>query len=254
MNFDKLIIAPQIVVYKNIFKDSKSFIDILEHDNEDSLFAPWSPWYEQGYRKNVEFNRKNNYATKESLYLNEISDIFSFIKNDYFNEFEKEKGIWPDFIKDWDLVKKEKDTLFFDYFKYDILKDANSKKENLQMEYHVDDYLLETNVEMMRHVATANLYLNDEYSGGEICAYDSISDKSYMYKPKSGDVVVMPSTKPFYHAVKAFRNCDRYFIRNFFDYFVEGNETFDDFSKESVDYIKSGKQQIFIPNVEERVE
>jgi hypothetical protein len=254
MDFEKIVIAPQIVVYKNIFKNSNNLIDILENDNEYSLFTPWEKWYEQGYRKNTEFNRNSNYNTEESSYLNELCNVFDFVKKDYFDEFQKENGIWPDFIKDWDEIKKEKDVFFFDYFKYDISKEVNNKKENLAMEYHVDDYLLDANVKMMRHVATANLYLNDQYSGGEICAYDSISDKSYMYKPKTGDMVVMPSTRPFYHAVKVFRNHDRYFLRNFFDYFVDGNETFDNFSEKSVDYIKSGEQQIFIPNIEERVE
>ena len=122
------------------------------------------------------------------------------------------------------------------------------------MDYHVDDYLTELDVQMMRHIATANLYLNNEYSGGEICVYDSISNKSYKYKPGPGELVIMPSTKPFYHAVKSFSGYDRYFLRSFFDYKSVGNITFENFMEKSEKYINDDSQMLFIPTVEEAIE
>lgn len=258
MDFEKIIVAPQIVIYKNIFKHSKELINLLEDDNEDSLFCSWSNWYEQGYRKNVEYDLQNVikledsvYSKKEKFYLSELCSVFNFVKKDYFDQFEKNKGIWPNFIKDWDEVKKEKQVHFFEYFKYDILKEINNQPVDYAMDYHVDEYLTELDIQMIRHVATANLYLNNEYSGGEICAYDSVSDKSYKYKPQPGDIVIMPSTKPFYHAVKFFSGYDRYFLRSFFDYRSEGSIDFEKFTENFANYINNDYQKLFVPTVEE---
>ena len=66
MNIEKLVVAPQIVIYKNIFKYSKELIDLLENDNMDSLFSPWREWYEQGYRKNVEYINDNTTNLRSS--------------------------------------------------------------------------------------------------------------------------------------------------------------------------------------------
>jgi hypothetical protein len=77
--------------------------------------------------------------------------------------------------------------------------------------------------------------------------YDSVSNKSYMYKPKPGDAVIMPSTSPFYHAVKNFYNSDRYFMRSFFSYQVNGIDlNYDQVEKEKDDYAKNNLQQINI--------
>jgi hypothetical protein len=103
-----------------------------------------------------------------------------------------------------------------------------------------------------------NYYLNDNYSGGEICAYDSISDKSYQYKPKPGDVVVMPSTAPFYHAVKSFDEADRYFLRTFIDYPVnetsEDQYNWDEVQTKEEEFIKNNMQRTKVKVVENVVE
>lgn len=247
---EKLIVAPQIVVYKNVFKNSKNLISILENDNSDSLFSKWEPWYEQGYRKNAFFdkNEKYDFSKKEVAYLKEIFDIFNLITKDYFKDCEN--GNWPSIV-DWNQIKKEKSNINVDYFKYDLKKIGKRSKNDLLMEYHVDDYLLNDNIRAMRHAITINFYLNDEYSGGEICAYDDVSKKSYIYKPSPGDAVVIPSTEPFYHAVKLFDKYNRYFLRIFVDYLVEGDSNWKDFDKKRENYIKDDNQIIKIVDVEE---
>ena len=54
----KIVIAPQIVVYRNIFKYSKEIIDLLKIDHEDSLFTKSRQWYENGIRKDVTYYSK----------------------------------------------------------------------------------------------------------------------------------------------------------------------------------------------------
>lgn len=259
-NIQKIIIAPQIVVYRNIFKHSKEIIEMLNDDNEGSLFSPLRDWYKQGKRKDVQYHKNtvthesdSEYVKIEKKYLKEISDITDFINKDYFGDFEKEKGIWPNFIIDWEKLKKPEDYYVVDFFRYII---ENKLKENpetgsyLMMGYHVDEFPIKGEIKNNRHVLTLNFYLNDDYSEGEIYAYDSISDKNYKYKPLPGDVVVMPSTAPFYHGVGSYNNADRYFMRTFVNYdspgewtdnyHLESNETNED------DYIKNHRQQIKI--------
>ena len=57
-DIEKIVVAPQIVVYKNIFKHSQELIDLVEEDREDSVLDPWREWYHQGKRKGMFFNGK----------------------------------------------------------------------------------------------------------------------------------------------------------------------------------------------------
>jgi hypothetical protein len=224
IKMDKLIVAPQIVVYKNIFKNSKELIESLEVDKEDSLFDGWRQWYQQGFRKDVVFDLNKKYQdTEESSYLKDVCNIVNFIRKDYFDDFEKDKGVWPTFINNWEDLKKSQDVFYLDYFRY-VKEQNHYSDKNLLMEYHVDEFPVVNEAKTRRHVLTINFYLNNEYSGGEISAYDSISNKSYTYKPQPGDAVVMPSTEPFYHAVKGFEGADRYFLRSFIDYRMDSEE------------------------------
>ena len=256
--YNKLVIAPQIVVYQNLFNNSENIINVLENNNKNSLFTPWRDWYNQGFRK--ECNLIDSYKIyeldseeikKEKKYLTEIYDNLKFIIKDYFNEFEKENGKWPDFIKNWNILKKIEKNYYLDCFKWSLEKINNPDIDKIMMNYHVDEFFIENQFKNKRHVITINWYLNNNYNGGEICVYDFISNKTYSYKPNPGDVVVMPSTHPFYHAVKYFNNEDRYFLRTFVDYKVNESDHYDwnKIKQEDEEYIKKNLQELKIENL-----
>lgn len=220
----KIVVAPQIVVYKNIFKHSKEIIDLLKDSREISFFNEWRDWYGQGFRRDSDFDLLHTLDAGEDRVLNlekeyvlEINSCMNFIREDYLNHFGKENGIWPSFIKDWELLKDTNKKYWIDFFRYDVKKQRKANDSGLMMEYHVDEMPVPGETKLKRHVATVNFYLNDEYSGGEICVYDSVSNNTYMYKPSPGDAVIMPSTEPFYHGVRPFGGHDRYFLRAFID-------------------------------------
>lgn len=224
----KIVIAPQIVVYRNIFKHSEELIELLKNDHPDSLFTKARPWYKNGTRKDFMFIKNklantnvSQYLKEEQDYVKEIADIADFIHKDYFDQFGRENGIWPSFIKNWEQLDVLQDYYGIDYFHYMImnrLKYHPTDKPGIMMHYHVDEFPVKNEKREQRHVITINYYLNDEYTGGEICAYDSVSNKNYKYKPAPGDVVVMPSTAPFYHAVQSYDKFDRHFLRTFINY------------------------------------
>jgi len=251
--FEKIIIAPQIVVYKNIFKKSKDMIDMLNDKN--CIIGEWYEWFEQGFRKEV-FQWDNRISESDSenvVYqkqiIQEFLDILNFIRNDYLSEFNLTNSIWPNFINDWDKMLKEPGYYDLDFFKWsnDKIKNKNLNLGEVMMPYHVDDWYHEKDYSTKKLIATLNIYLNDNYEGGEICAYDSISNKSYVYKPGEGDLVIMPSHSPFYHAVKFFKGSDRYFMRSFFKYeYIGTNSEEVDVLKEIKKYVDKDLQQISV--------
>ncbi len=68
---------------------------------------------------------------------------------------------------------------------------------------------------------TCTMYLNDDYEGAELAfvvtdtPQDPSTYKLVKFKPSAGDVVVFPSTPPYYHGVTKLISGSRYIIRTF---------------------------------------
>jgi hypothetical protein len=60
---------------------------------------------------------------------------------------------------------------------------------------------------------TCTFYINDNYNGGDIEFY--VNGDITNHKPKAGDLVVFPSTVPYFHGVKTIPDGNKFFIRNF---------------------------------------
>jgi hypothetical protein len=231
---EKLIVSPQIVVYKNIFKSSKPMVNFLNSKNKEIIDAEWQDWYDNGWRFSLNFDEIKKSDSLEYMYLKEMCDAFDYISKDYMECYSKENGIWPSFIKDWDSINLNNHNL--DFFKYNLdqSKDRNWDSDFL-MNYHVDEFDVDGSFKSQKNIVTVNFYLNDDYEGGEICAYNKDLNVSYRYKPVAGDAVVMPSSSPFFHAVKPFYLSDRYFSRIFINYndaSLDGSQVDNFFSKE----------------------
>lgn len=259
---NKLVVCPQVIVYKNAFKSSTRLMSLLEEDHPDSLFSRWRKWYSQGYRKEIEFalsdfNPISRYQEEELSLILEIVATFNSTFSDYFSMYNGENGIWPEYIKDWESIINFKNNYNIDYFKY-CVEMTKHMGNYLMMDYHVDEFLIEGELKKRRHVVTSNIYLNNDYNGGEICVYDSKALKSYMYKPGPGDIVIMPSTIPFYHGVMAYEKADRYFLRTFVDYTIE-DDFIDGYDWEKAkaiedEFIKNHLQTIRVNSVAKVVE
>ncbi len=57
------------------------------------------------------------------------------------------------------------------------------------------------------------LYLNDDYTGGEI----EFEDQGIIVKPTAGSIVVFPSRKPYYHASKPVLSGEKYIVPGFWE-------------------------------------
>lgn len=226
----KIVVAPQIIIYKNIFKDSEKIIrSVEEFSKDDTLWPDWEDWYSQGKHIMAKFNRKDLELNKndsenikiEKKYLKELYSVFDFVKNDYLKQYGEGLGNWPDYIKNWKKVESSnKDAITLDIYKYDVVYNNESEMpDDIMMDFHVDEMPSGAHEDIgFYKIITITGYLNNNYVGGEICFYDEPSNKAYKYKPNPGDITVFPSAAPFYHGVNYFSGADRYFIRAFISY------------------------------------
>ena len=268
---------PQIFIFKNAIKNPE---EILEHFS--SPFYSWEPWYTFGSQLNLSnlYFDFNSFPTKEEweeklrlVGKNEIADFLNqFIKKNIQNQgriglTEKDllflqksekniKKITDLFYKTTSLYIKEtgieKNNLIFNPFNIAKYDDDAGISENFAMNYHTDFIQHESSIVENNFYVTCLFYLNDGYVGGEISF--KVLDKnqksvefSYDYKPSSGDMIVFPSTPPFYHGVKKARQGEKYIIRTYWKNIQKENKNFKNQENDffSVDgYIFQGFQDI----------
>ena len=82
-------------------------------------------------------------------------------------------------------------------------------KEGDSLKAHHDDiYNLKTNSGHPKRNVSSVLYLNDEYDGGEL----HFTKQKLKFKPKSGSLIIFPSSEQFTHHVTKVRSGIRFFI------------------------------------------
>lgn len=219
-NIEYIEIYPKIIVYRNVFEDPDLFLKkSLECDG-------WEEWYTFGTMLSLQESPISfkNFPTKEEYdnarawdlgdnnsvlrgeLCKELGDIFYNVTNDYIEKYPDES--LQNWIKNSASVNK--------YF-----ADA-SISENYAMNYHTDFIQPLKDNPGIKFGITTTFYLNDDYENGEICF--KINDDYVSHKPKAGDVIVFPSTHPYYHAVRKNTGNDRYMIRSFWQFEYSGSK------------------------------
>lgn len=253
--FDKITVAPQIVIYKNLLPDAaeilEAFKDSQDNPVENSFFTGWDSWSPNHNTpgeilkvrvKNVSLEPEDSDSDtvkKQKAIVSKIYDAFNYAKEDFLQEWAG-KGSWPDIITNWDISDQRVwDNHEIDILSYGNIQDQSIKHNpkdgvyNLPMNYHVDANPSDLYSKGTRLAVTITMYLNDDYEGGEISFYNSEDDQIYNYKPVQGDVTVFPSFEPFYHGVLPMNGNKRYLIRSFFMYNYDGS---DEWHKEKANY------------------
>ena len=212
------IIYPKVYVYKNVFKDTKEFLEKAKSLND------WQDWYTFGTLR----------ALQMPVYQSE-SDKFPT-----FEEFMSPERLKYGQYEDFDLAK-EIETIFYRVTshyveKENIVSDNWFKRsssinryfhddgisEHYAMNLHTDFVQTEKDWPGPKYLITTTYYLNDDYEDGEIVF--KINEDYFTYKPKAGDVIVFPSQPPYYHGVRKPKVKDRYMIRNFWQYSYPGDQ------------------------------
>jgi hypothetical protein len=183
---DKIILAPGIVVYKNVFQDSGKII--TKYESCEWLKTTTAP---SRYKKVGLPNYRDAHSAIEFLYdpegpnTSETDDIANSLMpciNDYISMY----GI--------DVVESLKTS--YQLVRYNV---------GQTFDEHTDD------VPEDRRTISGVYYLNDDYEGGEI-AYKYFGLE---YKPSKYDYVVFPSIWSYSHTAKKIISGTKYVLVHF---------------------------------------
>lgn len=212
-------IYPNVVVYHDAIPQHQEFLEIAKTSTEYA--TDWTDWYTLGRQSSIigyphlKFEHfptldewDSRFINIENPLVNMISNAFYMSTADYVksNFFE---------IPNW---VHGAPTIHSHFVK--------TKDQFLAMQYHTDLIMSEIECRGFKHLITCNVYLNDEYEGGELSFKIFKNDTDFdffKYKPAAGDALVFPSHSPYFHGVHKTLKTDKYFMRMFWGYDYAGS-------------------------------
>jgi hypothetical protein len=232
-------IYPKIFVYKNPWSDidlvTKTIIE-SETNPEGSLLSDWNGWYTFGKEVqmlNYDGKPDDERTRREKAVWDEVIDVFYKTTQSYSEHFgvpvERNKTVYNDVEEEEMEVWKRMGPSIC---KYEINSGIDDTNLDIAMHYHTDYQIEYAEQRGYKFVMTATMYLNDEYEGGGIDFLVG-ENKLFHYKPSAGDVLVFPAGNPMYlsepgelyrHGVKKCYGSPKYFIRNHWTKFYEGDK------------------------------
>jgi hypothetical protein len=267
-NLEAIEIYPNILVYKNMFKDiSKSYKILTDSltETEDRLFSPWTQWSIFGEYLNPivpSFNASEIYGGLKDIETKteteedqkqfgiEMMKNFHLVTEDYIKKYnididlnEMSRDENGDLIKTWKWTGGS-------IGKYHITERDALDHEKHGMRYH-SDYIREQGYAPgYKFVITCTIYFNDDYEGGEIDF--TMGNKLVKYKPEAGDLLVFPSGhpdylteegKPYLHGVMPSYNKNKFLARMYWQKYQKGTDEWYEKEKEFGKDVWSGMQK-----------
>jgi len=222
----------KINIYRGLLPDASLAVELLKKSEEDpessQLFSDWQPWGSFGkYIYQLGNSPEDGGpALNEKTYASFESE--DLVNKQVFSAFYKATENW---LYEHGYTKKESWLSHGpSYSRYAIPTEEHlSGRNGHLMSYHTDYIQLRPEEPGNKFVLTCTMYLNDDYTGGEIAFLvdenKPAADKNeIVYKPQAGDVIVFPSGHPDYfsedgkcmHAVKTITEGTKYLVRFFF--------------------------------------
>jgi predicted 2-oxoglutarate/Fe(II)-dependent dioxygenase YbiX len=202
-------IYPKVDVYRNVLKDPKQMYDVMKESETTSegkyFLKTWDPWAHFGtYTQKKDLReveseiQSEEMFIKEKAFVDEVEDAYRRVIMDYVQRHGIEL---PEF---WRFSGCS-------YSKYRPALDLMNNK--MTMQYHTDHITSQKDMPGDKFFITCTMYINDDYEGGDIEFL--IDGELINHKPKAGDILVFPSTEPYYHGVKTIGENEKFFVRNF---------------------------------------
>lgn len=244
-NLEAIEIYPNILVYKNMFKDiSKSYKVLLDSltESEDRLFSPWTKWSifgdymspitpsfsmgeKYGNLKNIE--TKTQTEEDQKNFGIEMMENFHLVTEDYIKRYNIDIDLDSISTDESGELTKTWRWTGGTIGKYHI----SNEDENFGMRYHSDYMREQGSAPGYKFVITCTIYFNDDYEGGEIDF--AMGDKLVKYKPEAGDLLVFPSGhpdyltedgKPYLHGVMPSYNKNKFLARMYWQKYQRGSD------------------------------
>jgi virulence-associated protein VapD len=212
-------LTKDVLLIKNAVSDPNKLYEIIKKSKQDQVeyFGPWMDWKPWGFYSKIYPEVNQEWLTNEdylgSYFIKQTIDAFweamSYYKENLLNK--EYFDIWNEstnFPTSWDeLVDKNKNTEGWSINDLLIAESINSHpKKNLSMEYHKDRRMWDTPHSLFFNY---NIYINDDYEGGEIqfINLETAEESTYInkngeekkcllvddpitYKPKAGDAML----------------------------------------------------------------
>jgi len=238
-------IYPNILVYKNMFKDiSKSYKVLTDSlvESEDRLFNPWTQWSIFGEYLNPiipGFSLSDKYGNLKSIETKteieesqkqfgiEMMENFHLVTEDYIKRYNLDID-----LSEISLDENENPTAKWRWTGGTIGRyHKSNEKEKVGMRYHSDYQREKAFAPGYQFVITCTIYFNDDYDGGEIDF--AMGDKLVKYKPEAGDLLVFPSGHPDYltedgmpylHGVMPSYNKNKFLARMYWQKYQKGTD------------------------------
>jgi Rps23 Pro-64 3,4-dihydroxylase Tpa1-like proline 4-hydroxylase len=186
MSSKPVVFAEKIFYYESVIEDPKGLVDAIELSNDDlsetSLISNWHSWsssngsYVFGERKITNPDAFISAAENVKLIFSLLKDTLLEYGQDYANTLGVSLG-------------SQMPISISKYF------------TGASMGPHTDSSPNPTT----EHIS-AVLYLNDDYSGGEI----AFPDQNIVIKPTAGSLVIFPSIPPFFHESREITSGTKY--------------------------------------------
>lgn len=200
---------PKLYVYRNVLEDPAQLYDVMNASEKTSegkyMLKTWDPWAHFGtYTQSkhitqvpVEVQSEEMFI-KEKKFVEDVEAAYSKVIADYVERHN------IDLPEGWRFSGAS-------YSKYHAGTD--NLNNNLTMQYHTDHITSQKDMPGDKFFITCTMYINDDYDGGDIEFY--VDGTAINHKPKAGDILVFPSTEPYYHGVKTINTNEKFFVRNF---------------------------------------
>jgi predicted 2-oxoglutarate/Fe(II)-dependent dioxygenase YbiX len=210
-------IYPNVLVYRNMLSNPKKAYEIMSRSEASSegkyYLAAWTPWAQFGtytqakWGTEVDNAEKGQIFDEEKVFVEEINIAY----NKAISHYTKHTGL---------PMPADASFSGHSYCKY--FDQIDDLRNNMTMQYHTDYIVSQRDMPGPKFHTTCTFYVNDDYDGGDLEFY--IDNNIINHKPKAGDLVVFPSTDPYYHGVKRIENGNKYFVRNFVMTTYEGSK------------------------------
>lgn len=260
---NKYQVMPQVVIYRDLFdKDElKRFYDLMDlYENDTSEFEivheedstrgdnhgtlpieqrdnspinKWVPWHTFGKKTFFNFKHRPNVIEDENIkflydFREKLYSIFKIVFDDYINEWS-ESGYWPEYIDNWELNGPGSTRMHYSVI--EVLKHDIHAEKNLAITFHTDAHKHRVGQPRSQQIITITIYVNDDYTGGEVEFLNEIDEipNVVTYKPGVGDVTVFPSGIPYFHSAKAVTEGNKkVFVRVFAQWDYPGSQEWAD--------------------------
>lgn len=198
------------MIFKNALDNAQEIIDYAENSNA------WLDWYIFGKTMDIykSWESFDSFPTKEEwdrrILKNPITKDVKKVA-DYFYEATKI------YFDKYGLDDKQINFQNINLARYD---QDSSIYEDYAMNHHTDWQQDRKDIPENSFYVTCLFYLNDNYDNGQIIFRKLNDDQNeieytFEYKPSAGDILIFPSTPPYYHGVKTTTNGRKYFLRTY---------------------------------------